>query len=131
MKRLLILTLGLTLSAVALAVPPQDRAKVEKMISQLEHFREAGLALHEKYDYAKPDQVKQCQAEKGALVKQAKSLRERAAKLPVLAYRVNLTLAASDAVACVSCDLDGGTCNSIPAALQRVHHQLSTPVPED
>src|SRR5699024_936534 len=128
MKKLLLIAFALVISGVAQAVPPQDRAQVDEIVSQLQHFHDAGLALHKKYDYAKKDQVKQCQAAQGDLVKQAEELRERAAKLPVLAYRVNLTLAASSAVSCVSCDLDGGSCNSIPPALERVHHQLTTPV---
>ncbi len=128
MKKLLLVAFVLAISGLAQAVPPQDRAQVDKMVSQLQHFHDAGLALHKKYDYAKKDQVKQCQAAEGDLVQQAKDLREQAAKLPVLAYRVNLTLAASSAVSCVSCELDGGSCDSIPPALARVHHQLTTPV---
>lgn len=128
MKKLLVFTLALTLCGLAQAVPPKDRAQVNKMVADLQHLHDAGLALHKKYDYAKKDQVKQCRQSKGALVKQATALRGNAAKLPTLAYRVNLTMAASDAVACVSCDLDGGTCDSIPSALKRVHRQLTTPV---
>lgn len=126
MKKLLVFTLALTISGLAQAVPPQDGAKVDKMVSDLQHLHDAGRALHKKYDYAKKDQIKQCRQDQGDdLVKQATALRENAAKLPVLAYRVNLTMAASAAVSCVSCDLDGGSCDSIPPALERVHRQLT------
>lgn len=127
MKKLLIVALALTVSGLAQAVPPKNRTQVEKMVNQLQQLHDTGVALHKQYDYADKDDVKQCRKAKGDLVRQARDLREKASKLPTLAYRVNLTMAASDAVACVSCDLDGGTCDSIPPALDRVHHQLSTP----
>lgn len=130
MKKLLVFVFALTIAGVAQAVPPKDPAQVHKMVSELQHLHDAGLALHKKYDYSNKDQVKQCRSAKGdKLVKQARGLRENASKLPTLAYRVNLTLAASAAVSCVSCDLDGGSCDSIPPALERVHKQLTAPVP--
>lgn len=129
MKRLLVFVFALMIAGLAQAVPPKHPAQVKKMVSELRHLHDAGLALHKKYDYSKKDQVKQCRSTKGdKLVKQARGLRENASKLPTLAYRVNLTLAASAAVSCVSCDLDGGSCDSIPPALERVHKQLTAPV---
>ena len=83
-----------------------------------------GVDLHDDYDPEDNAQLKACQAEHAGLGAQATELRNRAAKLPELAYRVNLTMAANDAVGCVSCTGDGSDCDAIPAALKRVDQQM-------
>lgn len=128
MTRIILPLFLLALAGLAQAVPPQDPDVINAMTAELTRLHDTGVALHAKLDPAKADQVKACQAKHADLPDQARDLRERAAKLPTLAYRVNLTMAANDAVSCVSCDSDGSACASIPAALKRVQQQLDAPV---
>ncbi len=124
MKPLVVLTLLLTVTGLARAVPPQNPEQVNGMIAELESLHQKGMALHRGYDASDEAQLKACQAEHAGLGAQATELRNRAAKLPELAYRVNLTMAANDAVGCVSCTSDGSDCDAIPAALKRVEQQM-------
>lgn len=128
MKRFAFPLFLLAFAGLAHAVQPQDPEVIRAMTSELIQLHETGVALHDQLDPAKKNQVAACQAEHGKLPDQARALRERAAKLPVLAYRVNLTMAANDAISCVTCDSDGSACDSIPPALERIQHQLDTPV---
>lgn len=124
MKPLVVFTLLLSLSGLAYAVPPQNPEQVNAMTAELESLHQQGVELHRDYDSEDPAQRKACQAEHAGLGEQATELRNRAAKLPELAYRVNLTMAANDAVGCVSCTSDGSDCDAIPAALKRVDQQM-------
>ncbi|HEX5677766.1 MAG TPA: hypothetical protein VFX91_07340 [Alcanivorax sp.] len=124
MKPLVVITLLLTVTGLAQAVPPQNPVQVNAMIAELESLHQKGVELHSDYDAADKAQLKACQAEHAGLGAQATELRARAAKLPELAYRVNLTMAANDAVGCVSCTSDGSDCDAIPAALKRVDRQM-------
>ena len=119
-----VITLLLTVTGLAKAVPPQNPEQVNAMIEELKSLHQQGVELHRDYDSEDPAQRKACQAEHAGLGAQATELRNRAAKLPELAYRVNLTMAANDAVGCVSCTGDGGDCDAIPAALKRVDRQM-------
>ncbi len=124
MKPLVVIALLLTVTGLAHAVPPQNPEQVNAMIEELESLHEQGVDLHDDYDPEDNAQLKACQAEHAGLGAQATELRNRAAKLPELAYRVNLTMAANDAVGCVSCTGDGSDCDAIPAALKRVDQQM-------
>ncbi|WP_101675371.1 hypothetical protein [Alloalcanivorax mobilis] len=127
MKRIVFALPLLAFAGLALAVPPKDPKVIHGMMDELRELHDAGIALHKDLDPAKKAELKTCQEKHADLPEQARTLRERAAKLPVLAYRVNLTMAANDAVACVACDTDGSACDSIPGALQRVQKQLDAP----
>lgn len=123
-KSLVVITLLLTVTGLAQAVPPQNPVQVNAMIEQLKSLHQQGVSMHRDYDPEDPAQLKACQAAHTGLGAQATELRSRAAKLPELAYRVNLTMAANDAVGCVSCTSDGSDCDAIPAALKRVDRQM-------
>ena len=123
-KSLVVITLLLTVTGLARAVPPQNPEQVNAMIAELKTMHQQGVELHRDYDANDKAQLKACQAEHTGLGAQATELRNRAAKLPELAYRVNLTMAANDAVGCVSCTSDGSDCDAIPAALKRVDRQM-------
>ena len=127
MKRWMIPLLSLSLAAPVLAVPPENPDKVKGMINDLETLAGQGRALKSGHDPADPAAVTACRAEHGALHDRAVALRDGAATLPQLAYRVNLTMAASAAVACVACDQGADKCDAVAPALERVRHQMNTP----
>ena len=122
-----VITLLLTVTGLAKAVPPQNPEQVNTMIEELKSLHQQGVELHRDYDSEDPAQRKACQAEHAGLGAQATELRNRAAKLPELAYRVNLTMAASAAAGCVACDQGADQCDSVAPALDRVRHQLNAP----
>ncbi|MCC4307032.1 hypothetical protein LL252_00485 [Alcanivorax marinus] len=127
MKRLLISALALCLAGPALAVAPENPERINGMIAELESLHASGQALKKGYDPADESALKTCRAEHGALHEQAVALRDRAAKLPQLAYRVNLTMAASAAADCVACDQGADRCDAVAPALARTRQQMETP----
>ncbi|MBF5054855.1 hypothetical protein Y5W_00149 [Alcanivorax sp. 521-1] len=127
MQRWILALLTLSLTGPALAVPPENPDQVNGMIDGLETLADQGRALKQDLDPADQAAVKACRAEHGALQEQAVALRDSAAKLPQLAYRVNLTMAASAAAGCVACDQGADQCDSVAPALDRVRHQLNAP----
>ncbi len=127
MKPWILALLTLSLAGPALAVPPENPGQVKGMIDDLETLADQGRALKQDLDPADDAAVKACRAEHGALHEQAVALRDTAAKLPQLAYRVNLTMAASAAAGCVACDQGAGQCDAVAPALDRVRHQMTTP----
>ena len=131
MKRWMIPLLSLFVAAPVLAVPPENPEQVKSMIGDLESLVDQGRALKSDYDPSDEAVVKACRAEHGALHDQAVAVRDSAAKLPGLAYRVNLTMAASAAAACVSCDQGADKCDAVAPALDRVRHQMNTPAAKE
>lgn len=127
MKRLLISTLALCLTGPALALTPDNPERINGMIAELETLHGGGQAFKKDYDPADQAALKPCRAEHGALHEQALALRDRAAKLPQLAYRINLTMAASAAADCVACDQGAARCDAVPPALQRIRKQMNAP----
>lgn len=127
MKRLLMLSLALCLSGPALAVAPEEPELVKNMIAEVEALHASGAALKKNHDPADEAAVEACRAEHGDLHEQAVALRDRTAKLPQLAYRINLTMAASAAAGCVACDQGADQCDSVAPALQRTRKQMEAP----
>ena len=77
-----VITLLLTVTGLAKAVPPQNPEQVNAMIEELKSLHQQGVELHRDYDSEDPAQRKACQAEHAGLGAQATELRNRAAKLP-------------------------------------------------
>lgn len=124
MKLSVIMAVLLAATSAVHAVPPQNPDQVTAMVAELESLHQQGVRIHSDYDPEDQAQRNACQAEHADLEAEATELRDRAAQLPELAYRVHLTMAANQAVECVSCASPGNKCDSIPVALERVDQQM-------
>lgn len=97
-----------------------DHQRMYELTAELLSLYDAGVAIHESYNFNYKPDVRYCVQKNGYLRDKAKRLRAETKDIKLEAYRWNLGEGFYDAFSCVFCGGTGSACNRIPERIDNV-----------